>query len=190
MNIQLAEIYLLVLGYLMGSIPIGKIIGSSYGVDIQKRGSGNIGFANVRRVLGWRAGLITLAADVTKGFLPTLLASYFVDGALIFFVGLAAILGHIFPVWLKFRGGKGIATGLGVVLVINPIAGIVGAFIYLISCQVIKVSSHSSMIGLLATAVTAIVISPESWWEYLILLLTAMWTLRKNLTGKLPNYDT
>lgn len=190
MYLQFIEAFLFILAYLLGSIPFGKLIAASYGVDIQKRGSGNIGFANVRRVVGWRAGLTTLAADIIKGFVPTVMAIYLVDATSAFFVGVIAIAGHVFPIWLKFRGGKGIATGLGVVLALSPIAGLIGAVIYIVSCFVIKVSSYSSMAGLIATAGIAIVISPSSWWQYVILIIIALWTLRHNLTGKVPKYDT
>lgn len=190
MYLQFVEAFLFILAYLLGSVPFGKFVAASHGVDIQKRGSGNIGFANVRRIVGWRAGIITLAADITKGFVPTLMASYFVDTTFAFFIGVVAILGHVFPVWLKFRGGKGIATGLGVVLALNPIAGLIGAAIYVISCHITKVSSYSSMAGLIATTGIAIVISPSSWWQYVIFIIIALWTLRHNLTGKVPNYDT
>ena len=176
--------------YLLGSIPFGKLVARSYGIDIQKRGSGNIGFANVRRIVGWRAGVVTLIADITKGFIPTLLAIYFFDTTVAFFVGMVAIAGHVFPVWLRFHGGKGIATGLGVIFALQPIAGLIGATVYVISCFVTKVSSRSSMIGLVATAGVGIIMVPPSWWHYATLFIIALWTLRHNLTGKVPNYDT
>jgi len=190
MGIDFLGIFGLAVGYFLGSIPFGKLVAHSYGIDIQKRGSGNIGFANVRRIVGWRAGIITLAGDVMKGFMPTLAASYFVSPSFAFFVGLAAIAGHLSPVWLHFRGGKGIATGLGLALALYPIAGIIGAIVYLTSCLITKVSSYSSLAGLMATTVVGIALNPASWWQYAILILIALWTLRHNLSGKVPNYDT
>lgn len=190
MHLDFFGIFLFVLAYLAGSVPFGKLVSHSYGIDIQKRGSGNIGFANVRRIIGWRAGLITLTADVAKGLVPTMLASYTIGTPQAFFVGVAAIMGHLFPIWLKFRGGKGIATGLGVVLALNPIAALVGTTVYIASCLITKVSSYSSMAGLIAITGAAILISPSIWWQYAILILIALWTLRHNLTGKVPNYDT
>lgn len=190
MYLQFLNIVLPALAYLLGSIPFGKLVAYTYGIDIQKRGSGNIGFANVRRIVGWRAGLITLTADITKGFVPTLIASYFIDTTFAYFVGIVAVIGHVFPIWLRFRGGKGIATGLGVVLAINPVAGLIGAAVYVTSCFVTKVSSYSSMAGLIATSGIAMVTAPSSWWQYIVLLLIALWTLRHNLSGKVPNYDT
>jgi glycerol-3-phosphate acyltransferase PlsY len=184
-------LFLLFLGaYLLGSIPFGKLIAHAHGIDIQTKGSGNIGFANVRRIVGWRAGLLTLFADVVKGLIPTLLALEVTDPQTAFFVGLAAIVGHVFPVWLKFRGGKGIATGLGLVCALHPLAAAVGATTYVLSCLVTKVSSRSSLIGLLATMAVGIALAPSSWWQYVLLLLIALWTLRHNLMGKVPNYDT
>jgi Predicted membrane protein len=184
------HISLCLAAYLLGSVPFGKLIAASYGIDIQKRGSGNIGFANVRRIVGWHAGLLTLSADVLKGYLPTLVAYTTVGSPFAFYVGLIAILGHIFPVWLKFRGGKGIATGLGLVLALQPIAGLIGGATYILSCLVTRVSSYSSLIGLLATALAGYLLYPATWWYYAVLFLLALWTLRHNITGKVPNYDT
>ncbi len=183
-------ISLLLFSYLAGSIPVGKLVASSYGIDIQRKGSGNIGFANVRRIVGWRAGLVTLAADITKGFVPTLLALYMVDEPFAFIVGVVAIIGHVFPIWLGFRGGKGIATGLGVVLAVQPIAALAGVAVYIISMLTTKVSSHSSLAGLLATLIIGIALAPSTWWQYVVLLGIALWTLRHNLTGSVQNYDT
>lgn len=188
---SLNEIIALVIGaYLLGSIPFGKLIAKSYGIDIQKRGSGNIGFANMRRIVGWRAGIITLAADITKGYTPTLLAVYYLGTSAAFYIGITSIIGHIFPVWLKFRGGKGIATGLGVIFALQPIAGLIGVLVYVISCHVTRVSSRSSVFGIVAAGTTGILLSPSTWWQYIALLLIAVWTLRHNLTGKVANYDT
>src|SRR5258708_5216306 len=99
--------FLLLVGiaYLLGSIPFGKLIGKRHGIDIQKHGSGNIGFANVRRTLGWQAGLIVLTGDILKGFIPVLIARQYLSTYQVLVVALVAMLGHIFPIWLKFNGG-------------------------------------------------------------------------------------
>lgn len=189
MQLQFVGILLLI-AYFVGSIPFGKIVAHQYGIDIQKRGSGNIGFANVRRILGWRAGIVTLCADIAKGLLPTFVAVHVFDPTTAFFVGIVAIVGHVFPVWLRFRGGKGIATGLGVVIALNPLAAAIGAAVYVVSCLLTRVSSHGSLAGLIATAAIGIATIPSSWWQYVALILIALWTLRHNLAGKVPNYDT
>lgn len=112
---------LALLAYLLGSVPTGKLLGLYYGIDVQRKGSGNIGFANSYRVLGKKPAFIVLAVDIGKGFLPVFLsmqAGLPQEQSII--IGLLAVIGHIFPVWLGFQGGKGVATGLGVALAIAP----------------------------------------------------------------------
>ena len=115
-------LWLLVLaGYLLGSIPFGYLlVRMQSGSDIRAMGSGNIGATNVARTAGWFIGAATLVLDGAKGFFAVWLAGHFSDGniRLMMYAGLAAILGHIFPIWLKFSGGKGVATALGVFLMI------------------------------------------------------------------------
>jgi glycerol-3-phosphate acyltransferase PlsY len=110
---------LLVAGYLAGSVPTGLLLARRIGIDPRRTGSGNIGATNVLRAAGPRLGLLTLLGDVLKGALPTWIASDLApeQAAL---TGLAAFLGHLFPPWLGFKGGKGVATALGVLLVLAP----------------------------------------------------------------------
>jgi glycerol-3-phosphate acyltransferase PlsY len=112
---------LVALGYLLGSIPFGYLlVRATGGGDIRFKGSGNIGATNVARTSGWAVGIATLFLDAAKGFLAVWLTGHF-SGANIRFMmyaGLAAIVGHVFPLWLKFEGGKGVATALGVFLAI------------------------------------------------------------------------
>ncbi len=175
--------------YLCGSVPFGKLIAKRYGIDIQKRGSGNIGFANVLRVIGWRAALPTLALDIAKGFTPTALAVYYFDIHTGFAIGIAAIFGHLFPVWLRFKGGKGIATGLGVLLGATPVVGLIGFSVYIISSLVLRNSSRASVAAGLSVAVSGIALLPTYSWAYIALIMIALWTLRKNLFGTVPSYD-
>ena len=109
---------LVVAGYLLGSIPFGYLLVRLQGRDIRAMGSGNIGATNVARSAGWSVGAATLILDTAKGFFAVWLIGHFSGGNIRFmtYAGLAAILGHIFPVWLKFSGGKGVATALGVFL--------------------------------------------------------------------------
>ena len=109
-------------GYLLGSIPFGYLlVRARSGRDVRAVGSGNIGATNVARAAGWSTGVATLILDLAKGALAVWLTGHFSDGniRIMMFAGLAAILGHIFPVWLKFSGGKGVATALGVFLMIS-----------------------------------------------------------------------
>jgi acyl phosphate:glycerol-3-phosphate acyltransferase len=132
-NNSVATLILALAGYLLGSIPFGlifaKILG---GKDVREHGSGNIGATNVSRVVGPLAGVLTLLMDAAKGAVAVWLAARFSDHAAMamMFAGIAALLGHCFPVWLKFRGGKGVATALGVYLALCPLAAIVAVVLF------------------------------------------------------------
>ena len=110
---------LIIFGYLLGSIPWGLLISKAKGIDIRKVGSGNIGGTNVGRGLGLKWGLLIGVLDVSKGVIPIFLATKFlsVDWQ-ITSVAIAPVLGHIFPIWLKFKGGKGVATTFGALFVL------------------------------------------------------------------------
>jgi len=119
---------LVVIAYLVGAIPFGLLIGWARGVDVRRLGSRNIGATNVGRVVGWKWGKICLVLDILKGFVPAAAAGALLDPstrpkAMLTWwlaIGLAAVLGHVFPVYLGFRGGKGVATTIGVALGIYP----------------------------------------------------------------------
>ena len=114
---------LLAFGYLCGSVPFGLILGRLAGVDVRRTGSGNIGATNVARSVGLRLGIATLVADALKGTVPILVADRVgAPPALSAGVGVAAFLGHVFPVALHFAGGKGVATAVGVLAVLAPVA--------------------------------------------------------------------
>jgi acyl phosphate:glycerol-3-phosphate acyltransferase len=126
---------LIALGYLLGSIPFGYLlVRATGGGDIRFIGSGNIGATNVARASGWAVGVATLLLDAAKGFLAVWLAQRFSNGNIRFmmFAGFAAIVGHVFPVWLKFEGGKGVATALGVFLAICWPALAAAVFLFLL----------------------------------------------------------
>ncbi len=126
MNLEMSAVAathwgLVVLGYFLGSIPFGYLlVRATGGGDIRHIGSGNIGATNVARTSGWSVGLATLLLDAAKGSLAVWLAGHFTGGniRIMMFAGFAGILGHVFPVWLQFKGGKGVATALGVFLAI------------------------------------------------------------------------
>jgi len=114
---------LVITAYLIGSIPTGLILGRVYGIDVRSEGSGNIGATNLYRTVGRKIGVITLIGDCLKGFVPVMAVKYSVlpsDYAV--WVGLAAFCGHVFSLFLKFKGGKGVATALGVFLALAPLA--------------------------------------------------------------------
>jgi len=115
------EILLIITAYLLGSIPTGLLLAKAAGVDIRSSGSGNIGATNVYRTLGRSVGILTLVGDCLKGLIPVVAASYLgMSDIWVAAVGLAAFLGHVFTVFLGFKGGKGVATALGVFLAVSP----------------------------------------------------------------------
>jgi acyl phosphate:glycerol-3-phosphate acyltransferase len=118
-----AELTLLITAYFIGSIPTGLLLAKAAGVDIRASGSGNIGATNVYRTLGRSVGIMTLVGDCLKGLLPVLLAKYLhMADIWIAAIGLAAFLGHVYTIFLGFKGGKGVATALGVFLAVAPLA--------------------------------------------------------------------
>lgn len=138
-----------VAAYLLGSVPFGIVIARLYGgVDPRKTGSGNIGATNVGRSVGKTAGLLTLALDLMKGGAPVLLAPLLrSDPAFVSLVGLAAFGGHLFPVYLGFRGGKGVATAFGVMLVIAPVAALLSAAVFAVVLALKRYVSLGSIIA-------------------------------------------
>ncbi len=109
--------------YLIGSIPTGLLFGKAYGIDVRKEGSGNIGATNLYRTVGRKVGIFTLVGDCLKGLLPVMFVKFSaLPPEFAAWVGLAAFCGHVFSVFLKFRGGKGVATALGVFLALAPLA--------------------------------------------------------------------
>jgi glycerol-3-phosphate acyltransferase PlsY len=141
--------FLVALGYLAGSVPFGVLITRWLtGVDVRSAGSRNIGATNVARVAGKKLGVLVLALDALKGALPVLLSLHLsAANWLHASVGLAAFLGHVFPVWLRFRGGKGVATALGVLAVLTPDSAVVGAGVYALLFALFRVSSIGSLAG-------------------------------------------
>ena len=142
--------------YLAGSIPFGLMIGRAIrGVDLRQHGSGNIGATNVGRVLGKKWGLICLVLDAFKGLLPVLLFPQWICGSdpaasagdLAVLAGVATIVGHMFPCWLGFRGGKGVATSLGVVAMLSPWGLLAAAVAFFSTFAIFRIVSLSSMIA-------------------------------------------
>jgi len=135
-----------VLAYILGSLPFGVWLARSRNIDIQKHGSGNIGATNVARTLGKKAGVIILLADCFKGFISVVIADQFLGNEFeVGIAGLMAFLGHIFSIFLKFKGGKGVATGLGVFIYLMPFATISGILVFAIFLGLTKFVSLGSI---------------------------------------------
>ena len=160
-----AAALLIAFAYLLGSVPTGYLLGYLSGVDVRKAGSGNVGATNVARVAGKKLGLLTLVADAAKGFIPVYLARELgLDAGLTALVALAAFTGHLYPVFLKFQGGKGVATALGALLALAPAATGVLLLVFLIAALSGRMVSLASMIAA-GTAPVALWLFgyPEPW---------------------------
>ncbi|MGB0844041.1 MAG: glycerol-3-phosphate 1-O-acyltransferase PlsY [Alphaproteobacteria bacterium] len=148
--------------YFMGSIPFGLLISRLGGQgDIRNIGSGNIGATNVLRTGRKDLAVMTLAADALKGVAAVVLAIWWTGSIEVAaFAALCAVLGHCFPVWLKFNGGKGVATFVGVTFALNFYMGLIGAVVWLVVAFVFKMSSFAAMISLAATSAVAFFLLP------------------------------
>jgi glycerol-3-phosphate acyltransferase PlsY len=149
------EIIGIIFSYLLGSIPTGYIVGVLAGVDIRKAGSGNVGATNVARVVGKTRGLVTLIADVGKGFIPVFIAGRLgFSHTAVALVAIAAFLGHLYPVFLKFQGGKGVATAFGVLLALAPMATLILMIVFAVVAVSSRLVSLGSIVVALATPIT------------------------------------
>jgi glycerol-3-phosphate acyltransferase PlsY len=145
------------LGYLLGSIPFGLLLTRAAGLsDVRKIGSGNIGATNVLRTGSKKLAAATLLLDGAKGAVAVLLARHFATEEAALWAGLAAVLGHLFPVWLTFRGGKGVATGYGVLLAASWPVGVIACAVWLLVAKLSKMSS--------AAALTSFALAPVVAW--------------------------
>ena len=158
------------LAYLMGSIPFGLILAKLFaGVDIKKEGSGNIGATNVLRVLkeknpklAKKLSAATLLLDALKGVFVLLLGyAAGVSQETLWSIAVFAVIGHCFSLFLLGEGGKGVATGLGVLLVLLPVCTLVGVVVWVIAAKTIKISSLSSILGVIAVGIGSFVLHPQ-----------------------------
>lgn len=134
------------LGYLHGSIPFGLIFARLAGLgDLRELGSGNIGATNALREGGKKLAIATLLFDILKGFVPVIIAANWMGDAAALAACTGAIIGHVFPLWLGFRGGKGVATYIGVLLALNTTAGLIFLGIWLFMAAVFRISSLSAL---------------------------------------------
>jgi glycerol-3-phosphate acyltransferase PlsY len=180
-------IYVFVYSYLLGSIPFGLIITKIYlGKDIRKVGSGNIGTTNVLRTGKKSLAAATLLFDVLKGYFSILITyNYFND--LIYLSALICFIGHIFPIWLKFKGGKGVATYLGVILGISLNLGIVFGVTWIVIALIFRYSSLSSILGSMSVWIYSIFFANEMQSYFLFFLFVIIFFTHKENIIRLKN---
>jgi len=163
-----------VLGYLLGSIPFGIVMARAFGLgDLRKIGSGNIGATNVLRTGNKPAAFLTLVLDAGKGGIAVLLARGLVAEDAAQIAGAAAFLGHLFPVWLGFKGGKGVATFLGTLLALFWPAGVAACLMWLLTAAISRISSLSALVAA-ALSPVAVTLLGRPDLSILTLLLAAL----------------
>jgi glycerol-3-phosphate acyltransferase PlsY len=211
MNTFLLILIAILISYLIGTIPCGLIVARVFGkIDIRKFGSGNIGATNVGRTMGFKWFIVVFLLDLLKGLLPVLLIpwlmferhSWFIEHIAVL-CGLAVVIGHNWPVWLNFKGGKGVATGLGTVIILGPQASLVAGITFLLSMAATRIVSISSILGAIAFALVQIWIllpNPFSPGKYSLalfalvvpgLIIARHWdNIRRLWQGKEQRIDT
>jgi acyl phosphate:glycerol-3-phosphate acyltransferase len=179
------NLLVLLVGYFAGAIPFGVIVAKRRGVDIRQKGSGNIGATNVGRVLGLASGLLVLVLDALKGVAAVMVATRLSGmDPIVAMAGFAAILGHCFSPFLEFKGGKGVATALGVFIVISPALAIVAVAVFLVVAGRWRIPAVGSLAGVSAAAVYAFATGQQSDVKLLALgtFFLLLYTHRSNLS--------
>ena len=190
----------LVLAYFIGSVPFAYVYGKYFRkIDIRQHGSGNVGATNVLRVFGKKAGIVVLLLDILKGYLPVMIAMHFVSPlpvlsegfaeALPVLVGIFAILGHTFTVFLSFKGGKGVATSAGVFLALSPLTIACALLIFTIVVLITKYVSLGSMVAAVFLVITHLMIflrsdsaNPYIFYFAILLSLFIIYKHKSNIT--------
>ena len=158
---------ILITSYLLGSIPAGYLAGRIARVDIRTMGSGNIGSTNVTRILGKPYGYPVFVIDFLKGLIAVLLSTFIarqlqLSGTLLELVGIiaaiACVVGHIFPIWLRFKGGKGVATSAGALFGLMPLAALVGALIWFVAFKLTRYVSVASITAAIALPIVIFIV--------------------------------
>lgn len=183
--------------YLLGAFPTGSIISKLHGVDIAAQGSGNVGATNVARVIGKRAGILTLLIDACKGALGVALASWIVGEP--WFVGgasFAVVLGHCFSIPTIFKGGKGVATALGVISVLYPSSSIVALVVFGGVFGVWRIVSLAALAATLSVPMWALVTNASDSVSFSLMLIAALivmrheQNIRRLIEGREPTFHT
>lgn len=178
------DYFFILIAYLSGSIPYGLIFTKFFsGVDVRKIGSGNIGTTNVLRTGKKGIAAATLICDLLKGFLPVFLASHMgIEGIPLLATAFAAVLGHVFTIWLRYQGGKGVATSLGVFWALSLPLGAFSTFLWIVISRFVKISSLSSLcMFALSPIFAALLLSWPMAVFCLFIALLIFWTHRSNI---------
>jgi len=170
------------ISYLLGSIPFGFVLSKIFlKKDIRKIGSGNIGATNVLRAGNKFVGYVTLILDILKAIIPIIFVKIYYTEYL-YIASLCVFLGHVFPVWLKFRGGKGVATYVGILCCINIYLGFAFGIVWIITFLIFKYSSLSSLLGSLSIPIiNFLILKEEVIFFFIIMFVLIFYTHRENI---------
>ena len=175
-----------VFGYLMGSVPYGLLLTKLAGLgDIRAIGSGNIGTTNVLRTGRKDLAALTLIADALKGMAAVLLAALWAGPGAAAFAAIGALVGHCWPVWLKFKGGKGVATFLGVLLALSWPIALVFIGVWILTAVITRYSSASALLGTLAVILATLMFNAIALFEIALVLVAIIWWKHRDNIGRL-----
>ena len=178
----MVNIFIILISYLLGSVPSGLLLTRALGKgDLRKVGSGNIGATNVMRVGGLRMAGAVWLMDMAKAILAVLLGTWFVGEAFGAWCGFVAIVGHCYPIWLRFKGGKGISSLFGVLLAVSPMSFAVCGIEWLLVALTTGISSFGATIVFCLIPVLGFALSVNVGWAFLAIGLLCMWRHRENI---------
>jgi acyl phosphate:glycerol-3-phosphate acyltransferase len=171
---------LLPVAYLIGTFPSASLVARTSGIDIRAVGSGNPGASNVTRVLGWRRGMWVFVLDAAKGALAAGLGLAVGGRPAAYALGAAAVVGHVFPLWQRFKGGKGVATGGGIAAVVAPVAFVVLIALWFVVSQLTKKASIAS-IAVVALLPVGVAVEQRRWWEVIAIVGICVLVMARHL---------
>jgi acyl phosphate:glycerol-3-phosphate acyltransferase len=188
----MTDFFAALLGYFCGSIPFGLLLTQAAGLgDVRKIGSGNIGATNVLRTGNKSIAALTLLCDGLKGFVPVAIVAHFWSDGAALVAGFSAMAGHIFPVWLKFKGGKGVATNIGVLFALSWMIGLMFVVMWIAYAYLFKYSSLSALLSCAITPVIAYILQRYELIAPTVMLAVIIWiTHRANIKRLLAGEES
>lgn len=184
----------IIIGYLLGSIPTGIIVAKwTKGIDIRDYGSGSTGATNVLRTAGKKAAVVVFAVDILKGILSVIMARYFTDS--LWWIGSAgfmSVIGHNYPIFSRFKGGKGIATTLGVFVVLVPLPTLIGLGAWIVCVAIWRYVSLASITGILVFSIVSLILSAPVAYKFysLLILLPIIYRHKENIKRLLEGKES
>ncbi|KLT22083.1 glycerol-3-phosphate acyltransferase [Wolbachia endosymbiont of Armadillidium vulgare str. wVulC] len=181
---------ILILSYVLGSIPFSLIIAKIKGINLREVGSGNIGATNVARTGNKGLAALALFLDTFKGFIAVYIAQQFFDDNLYIYISaILAVLGHMFPIWLKFKGGKGVATTLGVLIALNMLVALIFIFAWIMVFFIFRYSSLASLSAITIAVITSFFFQMDLSLTLIVIEVLVFLKHHKNITNLLQGKE-